>query len=287
LTVAGALLFRRLVERRLGTIRRTAALIEAGDLSSRIPVRGRDEFALLGRDINRMLDRIELLMEGIRHVSNAIAHDLRTPLGRVRSKLDDALRSEATVPRLSGAARDAIEEIDDLIRLFERLLQIAEAESGMRSRLFERIDLGHIARDIGDMYEASAEDGGVALTVDAPEHLYVDGDRNLLASAVASLLDNAIKYAGPGHAVRVRAGVFRGGLASIAVQDDGPGIPEAERSKVTQRFYRLDDSRHLPGNGLGLAIVSATALAHGGELVLEDGAPGLVARILLPLAPSN
>jgi len=287
LTVAGALLFRRLVERRLGIIRRTAAHIEAGDLSSRIPVRGRDEFALLGRDINRMLDRIELLMEGIRHVSNAIAHDLRTPLGRVRSKLDDALRSEATVPRLSGAAHDAIEEIDDLIRLFERLLQIAEAESGMRSRLFERIDLGHIARDIGDMYEASAEDGGVTLTVDAPEHLYVDGDRNLLASAVASLLDNAIKYAGPGHAVRVRAGVFRGGLASIAVQDDGPGIPEAERGKVTQRFYRLDDSRHLPGNGLGLAIVSATALAHGGELVLEDGAPGLVARILLPLSPSN
>nr|WP_217916203.1 HAMP domain-containing sensor histidine kinase [Duganella sp. BJB1802] len=287
LTVAGALLFRRLVERRLGTIRRTAAHIEAGDLSSRIPVRGRDEFALLGRDINRMLDRIELLMDGIRHVSNAIAHDLRTPLGRVRSKLDDALRSEATVPRLSGAARDAIEEIDDLIRLFERLLQIAEAESGMRSRLFERLDLGHIARDIGEMYEASAEDGGVTLTVDAPEHLYVDGDRNLLASAVASLLDNAIKYAGPGHAVRVRAGVYRGGLASIAVQDDGPGIPEAERGKVTRRFYRLDDSRHLPGNGLGLAIVSATALAHGGELVLEDGAPGLVARILLPLAPSH
>uniref|UniRef100_UPI002FCD9C17 sensor histidine kinase n=1 Tax=Duganella sp. S19_KUP01_CR8 TaxID=3025502 RepID=UPI002FCD9C17 len=285
LTVAGALLFRRVVERRLGAIRRTAAHIEAGDLSSRIAVSGRDEFALLGRDINRMLDRIELLMDGIRHVSNAIAHDLRTPLGRVRSKLDDALRHEATVPRLSGAAHDAIDDIDDLIRLFERLLQIAEAESGMRSRLFERLDLGHIATDIGDMYEASAEDGGVSLTVDAPAHLYVDGDRNLLASAVASLLDNAIKYAGAGHAIHVRVGLFHGGLASIAVHDNGPGIPQAERAKVTQRFYRLDDSRHLPGNGLGLAIVSATALAHGGELLLEDGAPGLVARILLPLAP--
>jgi len=287
LTVGGALLFRRVVERRLGAIRRTAAHIEAGDLSSRIPVSGRDEFALLGRDINRMLDRIELLMEGIRHVSNAIAHDLRTPLGRVRSKLDDALRHEATVPRLSCAAHDAIEDIDDLIRLFERLLQIAEAESGMRSRLFERLDLGLIATDIGEMYEASAEDGGVTLTLDAPEHLYVDGDRNLLASAVASLLDNAIKYAGPGHAIHVRAGLFHGGLASIAVHDNGPGIPETERAKVTRRFYRLDDSRHLPGNGLGLAIVSATALAHGGELLLEDGAPGLVARILLPLARSS
>jgi len=287
LTVGGALLFRRVVERRLGAIRRTAAHIEAGDLSSRIPVSGRDEFALLGRDINRMLDRIELLMEGIRHVSNAIAHDLRTPLGRVRSKLDDALRHEATVPRLSCAAHDAIEDIDDLIRLFERLLQIAEAESGMRSRLFERLDLGLIATDIGEMYEASAEDGGVTLTLDAPEHLYVDGDRNLLASAVASLLDNAIKYAGPGHAIHVRAGLFHGGLASIAVHDNGPGIPETERAKVTRRFYRLYDSRHLPGNGLGLAIVSATALAHGGELLLEDGAPGLVARILLPLARSS
>ena len=284
LTVAGALLFRRVVERRLGAIRRTAAHIEAGDLSSRIAVRGRDEFALLGRDINRMLDRIELLMDGIRHVSNAIAHDLRTPLGRIRGKLDDALRHEATAPRLAGAAHDAIDDIDDLIRLFERLLQIAEAESGMRSRLFERLDLGHIATDIGEMYEASAEDCGIALTVEAPEHLYVDGDRNLLASAVASLLDNAIKYAGTGAAIRLRAGLYHGGLASISVHDNGPGIPPAERGKVVQRFYRLDDSRHLPGNGLGLAIVSATALAHGGEMVLEDGAPGLVARILLPLA---
>jgi len=283
LTVGGALLFRRGIEGRLGEIRRTAAQIEAGNLSHRIPVSGGDEFALLNRDINRMLDRIELLMEGIRHVSNAIAHDLRTPLSRIRGRLDDALRHEMTVPRLSGAAHDAIDDIDDLIRLFERLLQIAEAESGMRARLFERLDLGRVVADIGEMYEAIAEDGGIALTVDAPASLYVDGDRNLLASAVASLLDNAIKYAGPGAAIRVRAGLHQG-RASIAIHDNGPGIPEAERDKVTQRFYRLDKSRHLPGNGLGLSIVSATATAHGGSLTLEDGAPGLVARILLPLA---
>ena len=283
LTVAGALLFRRGIEGRLGEIRRTAAQIEAGNLSHRIPVSGGDEFALLNRDINRMLDRIELLMEGIRHVSNAIAHDLRTPLSRIRSRLDGALRHEMTVPRLSGAAHDAIDDIDDLIRLFERLLQIAEAESGMRARLFERLDLGRVVGDIGEMYEAIAEDGGIALTVDAPASLYVDGDRNLLASAVASLLDNAIKYAGPGAVIKVRAGLHHG-QASIAIHDNGPGIPDAERDKVTQRFYRLDKSRHLPGNGLGLAIVSATATSHGGMLALEDGAPGLVARILLPLA---
>jgi len=284
LTIGGAMLFRRSIEGRLGEIRRTAAQIEAGDLSPRIPVTGNDEFALLNRDINRMLDRIELLMDGIRHVSNAIAHDLRTPLSRIRGRLDDALRHDMTVPRLSVAAHDAIDDIDDLIRLFERLLQIAEAESGMRARLFERLDLGRVVADIGEMYEAIAEDSGIALAVDAPDALFVDGDRNLLASAVASLLDNAIKYAGPGAKIRVRAGLHRG-QASIAVHDNGPGIPEGERDKVTQRFYRLDKSRHMPGNGLGLSIVGATATSHGGALVLEDAAPGLVARIVLPLAP--
>ena len=284
LTVAGAVLFRRTIENKLGEIRRTAARIEAGDLSHRIPVTGDDEFALLNRDINRMLDRIELLMEGIRHVSNAIAHDLRTPLSRIRGRLDDALRHEASVERLSGASHDAIDDIDDLIRLFERLLQIAEVESGMRTRLFERLDLGRVVADIGEMYEASAEDEDILLSVDAPESLYVDGDRNLLASAIASLLENAIKYAGPGSKIRVRAGLHQG-MASIAVIDNGPGIPAAELDKVTQRFYRLDKSRHLPGNGLGLSIVSATATSHGGRLALEDGAPGLVARLVLPLAP--
>ena len=285
LTVAGAMLFRRSIEARLGEIRRTAAQIEAGDMSPRIPVTGNDEFALLNRDINRMLDRIELLMEGIRNVSNAIAHDLRTPLSRIRGRLDDALRHEATVPRLSGAAHDAIDDIDDLIRLFERLLQIAEAESGMRSRLFERLDLGRVVADIGEMYEAIAEDSDIRLTVDAPASLDVEGDRNLLASAIASLIDNAIKYAGPGSTIHVRAGLYHG-EASISVHDNGPGIPDVERDKVTQRFYRVDKSRHLPGNGLGLSIVSATAKSHDGKLVLEDGAPGLVARIVMPLAPA-
>jgi signal transduction histidine kinase len=138
--------------------------------------------------------------------------------------------------------------------------------------------------DIGEMYVASAEDAEILLSVDAPESLYVDGDRNLLASAIASLLENAIKYAGPGSKIRVRAGLHHG-MASLAVIDNGPGIPAAELDKVTQRFYRLDKSRHLPGNGLGLSIVAATATAHGGRLALEDGAPGLVARLVLPLAP--
>ncbi|MYM29926.1 HAMP domain-containing protein [Duganella sp. CY15W] len=285
LTIAGALLFRGSIEARLGEIRRTAAQIEAGDLSPRVPVTGNDEFALLNRDINRMLDRIELLMAGVRDVSNSIAHDLRTPLSRIRGRLDDVLRHEMTVQTLSTAAHDAIDDIDDLIRLFERLLQIAEAESGMRARLFERLDLGRVVADIGEMYEAIAEDNNITLTVDAPASLDVEGDRNLLASAVASLLDNAIKYAGPGSTIHVRAGLYHGD-AAISVHDNGPGIPNGELDKVTERFYRLDKSRHMPGNGLGLSIVSATAKSHDGKLVLEDGAPGLVARIVLPLAPA-
>jgi signal transduction histidine kinase len=286
LTGFGAMLFRRQIERRIGEIRHTAKDIEEGDLSRRISVSGDDEFSLLNRDINRMLDRIEHLMDGIRHVSNAIAHDLRTPLSRIRSKLDDALRHDMTVDALAGAAHGAIEDIDDLIRLFERLLQIAEAESGMRSQLFETIDLNRVARDMADMYEATAEDHHVTLvTALAPDvhAVQAPGDRNLLASAVASLIDNAIKYAGPGSTVSVQT-ALGGGMASIAVRDNGPGIPAAEFGKVTQRFYRLDKSRSLPGNGLGLSIVSATASMHGGTFTLEDGEPGLLARISLPCA---
>jgi signal transduction histidine kinase len=284
LTAFGALLFRSQIERRIGEIRRAAKDIEEGDLSRRIPVSGDDEFSLLNRDINRMLDRIEHLMDGIRHVSNAIAHDLRTPLSRIRSKLDDALRHDMTVEVLSGAAHGAIEDIDDLIRLFERLLQIAEAESGVRAQLFECIDLNRIALDMADMYDATAEEREVRLDTDLQPAAQVLGDRNLLASAVASLIDNAIKYAGPGAAVAVVTRV-EGASVSIAVRDNGPGIPSAEVGKVTQRFYRLDKSRSLPGNGLGLSIVSATVGLHGGALSLEDGQPGLIARITLPQLP--
>ena len=285
LTVLGAALFRQQIEGRLGIIRRTAEQIEAGDLSRRIPVSGDDEFGRLNRDINRMLDRIELLMDGIRHVSNAIAHDLRTPLSRIRSKLDDAVRHPPRLDLLGSAAHDAIDDIDELIRLFERLLQIAEAESGVRAQHFDSVDLNRIAQDIADMYEASAEDQQVTLALQLAPQALVQGERNLLASAVASLLDNALKYAGAGAAIVVRTELRAGGV-SIAVCDNGPGIPDEERGKVTQRFYRLDKSRNLPGNGLGLSIVSATATLHGGALELDDGAPGLVARIALP-APAG
>ncbi|WP_332859949.1 HAMP domain-containing sensor histidine kinase [Janthinobacterium svalbardensis] len=282
LVVAGAWLFRRQLEARIGQIRRTAGEIEAGDLSRRIPVASEDEFGLLSRDINRMLDRIEHLMEGVRHVSNAIAHDLRTPLGRIRNKLDGALRQQQGVAGYESAAQAAIDDIDDLTRVFDKLLQIAAAESGMRPENFDDIDLQLIGADIVEMYEATADEQGVLLVQMYGDSVPARGDRNLLGSALASLVDNAIKYAGPGATVEVSAGSDEQG-SWLAVRDNGPGVPIEELPKLTQRFYRLDKSRHLPGNGLGLSIVAAIAALHGGSLDIEDAAPGLRLRLRLPL----
>ena len=280
LMVAGSWLFRRQLEARIGQIRRTAGEIEAGDLSRRIPVTSDDEFGKLSGDINRMLDRIEHLMEGVRHVSNAIAHDLRTPLGRVRNKLDGALRQQQTVDAWQHAAHSAIADIDDLTRVFDKLLQIAAAESGMRPEYFTDIDLQQIGADIVEMYEATADEQGVLLVQLYRDELPARGDRNLLGSALASLVDNAIKYAGHGATVEVSAGQDARG-AWLAVRDNGPGVPAGELSKLTQRFYRLDKSRHLPGNGLGLSIVAAIAALHGGSLEIEDAGPGLLVRLRL------
>jgi signal transduction histidine kinase len=281
LVVVGAWFFRSRIERRIGGIRHTAREIESGNLAQRIAVSGDDEFARLGVDINRMLDRIEQLMNGVRHVSNAIAHDLRTPLGRVRARLDEALRRETTVAALSDAARTAIDNIDDLILLLNKLLQIAEAESGMRAGAFEPVDLNRIVCDMVELYDAAAEEAGVRLQVSSAEAVWAHGDHDLLATAVASLIDNALKYAGRGANVELAARREVQG-PSIVVRDDGPGVPGAELPKLTQRFYRLDRARSQPGNGLGLAIVSAIATLHGGELQLADARPGLRAAIRLP-----
>jgi signal transduction histidine kinase len=282
LAIGGALLFRRQIEHRVGAIRRTALQIEVGDLSRRIPISDvEDEFARLNRNINRMLDRIEHLMDGVRHVSNAIAHDLRTPLGRIRSGLEEALSSGNSMAQLAGTARFAIQQVDDLIRMLDRLLQIAEAESGARRQSFAPVHLSSVVSDVVELYDATAEAEGITLTSDIKGRPIALADRNLLTSALANLVDNALKYAGTGSTVQVRV-VEERDTVSIVVQDDGPGIPPTERARVIDRFYRLDESRSLPGNGLGLSIVTAMALLHWGKLHLEDAAPGLVARIVLP-----
>jgi len=284
---AGAVLFRQQIEKRIAEIRQTALRIEAGDLSQRIPVVSSDEFGLLAVDINRMLDRIGQLMEGVRHVSNAIAHDLRTPLARIRGKLEGALYPRHGAVSLAEAAEVAIEDIDELTQLFDKLLQISEAESGMRAKAFELVDLNSIAHDMVELYDASAEEHRVRLRLDDDgAAVPARADRNLIASAVASLIDNAIKYAGAGTTVEVGASADAK-LVALAVRDNGPGIPAEERPRVIERFYRLDHSRSIPGNGLGLSIVSAIATLHGGFLQLEDAKPGLLARIVLPASISN
>ena len=293
LVVAGAWLLHYQIEQRIGAIRRTASEIEGGNLQRRIVISGDDEFARLGVDINRMLDRIEQLMSGVRDVSNAIAHDLRTPLSRVRAGLDEALRGhQAPQPpealrdargELASAARAAIEGIDDLIVVFNKLLQIAEAESGMRTQSFAPLDLTLIGRDMVELYDAAAEQAGVRLAARGQLPVWTYGDHDLIASAVASLIDNAIKYAGAGADVEVSAMSASDG-ACVTVRDNGPGVPAAELPRLTERFYRTDRSRNQPGNGLGLAIVSATATLHGGRLELADAGPGLRASMWLPSA---
>jgi signal transduction histidine kinase len=286
LAAAGALVFRRRLERRIAAIRGTALDIEAGDLSRRIPISPiPDEFSRLGHDINHMLDRIERLMDGVRHVSNAIAHDLRTPLGRIRGQLDEALRPGKGRGGLPVAARSAIAQIDEVIRVFDRLLQIAEAEAGTRRRLFASVLLAPIVRDVAELYDAEAEASGISLCCEIDEEAATHGDRDLLANALANLVDNALKYAGEGATVRV-ATLCGADSVSILVEDDGPGIPAAERARAVERFYRLDHSRSQPGNGLGLSIVAAVASLHCGAFLLDDAAPGLIARIVLPRADS-
>jgi signal transduction histidine kinase len=287
LAIAGAVLFHHQLEHRVAAIRRTVLEIEAGDLSRRIPVLdAEDEFTRLNHDINHMLDQIQHLMDGVRAVSNAIAHDLRTPLGRIRSVLDDALRAGASREQLTETASAAIRAIDDLSVIFDKLLQIAEAESGARRQSFQPVALKEIVTGVVDLYDAAAEERGIVLVLDIDGDPMTLGDNDLLAGATANLIDNALKYAGNKATVQVQARQERN-TVSIVVQDDGPGIPSEERSKVVTRFYRLDRSRSLPGNGLGLAIVAAISHLHNGTLALEDAGPGLIARIVLPRLEST
>lgn len=281
LAIGGTILFRYLLERRIGAIRQTVEEIEAGNLANRIPLSGvEDEFDRLSNEMNRMLDRIEHLMDGIRHVSNTIAHNLRTPLGRIRGHLDEALRTGAETSRLPEAAQFSIEQVDSLIIVFDKLLQIAESESGTRRQPFKPVELRAVVNNVVELYDAIAESQGITLTTEIKGDLKTLGDKDLLTTALANLLDNALKYGGRAVNISVRE-TPETGTVSMVVQDDGPGIPPEERTKVIQRFYRLD--QRVPGTGLGLSIVSAIAHLHGATLHLEDAGPGLLARIVLPL----
>jgi signal transduction histidine kinase len=280
MAVGGAFIFRRQLEQRISAIRQTAAQIERGDLAQRVPISPQqDEFARLSRDINAMLDRIHDLMEGVRHVSNTIAHNIRTPLSRILARLYTAQASSSPATELPNAVDVAIEEIQDLNVVFDKLLRIAEVESGARRQTFGAVSLNAVVVDALELYDALAETKGLALTSTLEGNPTTACDGDLHANAVANLLDNAIKYTPMGGKVHVttRRDAL---LVSITVQDSGRGVPVAEYARLGTRFYRLD--RDIPGWGLGLASVRAIARLHGGSLELEDARPGLIARLVLP-----
>lgn len=281
LLLGGTFVFRQELERSVGAVRLTAARIaSAGALQERVAESGEDdEFALLNREINAMLDRIESLMDGVRHVSNTIAHNLRTPLTRTLVRLRQAEQSDADPAQRREAIAGAMREIEELILVFEKLLQIAEAEAGARRRSFTPVALDVIATDVLELYEAAAEAQGTVLLREPADAVQLPGDRDLLAGAVANLLDNALKYAGPGAVVRVGTQETPDGVR-LSVQDNGPGVRAHELERLGTRFHRLH--RDTPGHGLGLASVQAVAVLHGGRLRFEDVGPGLRAVIELP-----
>ncbi|WP_372425750.1 HAMP domain-containing sensor histidine kinase [Salinarimonas chemoclinalis] len=284
--VGGWLVSKRVLGR-IEAMTATTKTIMAGDLSGRLGVSGSgDELDRLAESLNAMLERIGELMEGMRQVSDNIAHDLKSPLARLRARADEALRIADGPEALRAALERTIEESDDLIRVFDALLMIARLEAGNAREMRAPIDAAEIARGVGELYEAVAEEAGVALETDIADALPLEGSRELLGQALANLLDNALKYAGdaaPGASVTLMAR-REGDAVLIAVRDRGPGIPEAERARVLERFVRLETARTRPGFGLGLSLVAAVARLHGGVLRLEDAGPGLRAVLVLPAA---
>jgi signal transduction histidine kinase len=288
LGLPGGWLFGRSALRRIDAINRTTGRIMAGDLAERVPVRGSgDELDRLAGNLNAMLDRIEQLMGGMRRTGESIAHDLRTPLSRLRSRLEIALMEAGDEAALRAALADGLAECDALLATFGALLRIAQAESGALREDFEPVPLADLARGLAELYEPAAEDKGLALEVAAEGDPVVSGSRQLLSQAVANLLDNAVKYTPSGGRVTLAVAPGADGAGPrLSVADSGPGIPEAERERVLQRFVRLEPSRSTPGNGLGLSLVDAVARLHGCRLELADNDPGLRATLAFPAAAS-
>lgn len=280
----------RLVLRRVGDITRTAETIMAGDFTGRVPLSGAgDELDHLAANLNTMLDRIEQLMAGLREVSDNIAHDLKTPLNRLRHRAEAALRDPLDLAAHREGLERVIEEADELIKTFNALLLIARLEAGTLEESLETFDLGAVVRDVAELYAPVAEEAGLLLSCEVADGLPIRANRQLIGQAVANLIDNAIKYGRPaampavagGADIEVKVAECGDGIA-ITVADHGPGIPAADRERVLKRFVRLETSRTRPGTGLGLSLVAAVARLEGGRLSLEDNAPGLKAILLLP-----
>jgi len=282
LGIVGGLAFSRGVMRRVESISKTCRRIMSGDLTQRVPMGKRnDELGELTDNINAMLDQIERLMKGMRQVSDSVAHDLRTPLTRLRSRLESALR-RAEKPEERELIEDALSDAESLLATFAALLRVARAEAGSQST-FKELDLNAIAEDVADLYGPLAEDKGVVFITRFEPGLTARGDPNLVAQAIANLIDNAVKYTEKGSVSVVLTN--QNGAPAFIISDTGPGIPEEYKDKVLERLFRLEQSRTSPGSGLGLSLVSAVAKSHGLILKLEDNLPGLRVTLRFP-APS-
>jgi signal transduction histidine kinase len=296
LGLGGGVFVARRVLRRIDAMTGTTQRIMAGDLSGRLPVgRSGDELDRLAENLNAMLERIEALMVGLKEVSDNIAHDLKTPLTRLRNRAEEALAKSGTEAEYRAALERTIEESDSLIRTFNALLMIARAESGQARGNMDNFDAAEVANGIHELYEPLAEDGGMTLNVkteSAPLH----GNRELISQALANLVENAIKYGKPvAAAPPLGTGANQkeilvearrdGDRVLLSVTDHGPGIPPADRKHAVERFVRLEASRTQPGSGLGLSLASAVATLHGGDLRLDDAHPGLIATLAIPALP--
>ena len=282
LGLGGGFLMSQNMLRRLDAINRTSGEIIAGDLTRRVPVTGRaDEFDVLAENLNRMLDRIERLMKGLREVTDSVAHDLRTPLNRLRNRLEESLARLTAAGNSGGEIERAIVETDKLIATFNALLLIAETDAGTGRSQMTLLELNGVAGDVAELYEPLAEEKGVTLRLVQGNGVQIEGNRSLVAQALANLVDNAIKYTPPGGKAIMAVTHGADGVI-LSVADSGPGIPAEDRPRVIERFVRLEASRNSPGTGLGLSLVAAVAHYHGAQLVLEDNAPGLKASLHFP-----
>jgi signal transduction histidine kinase len=287
LTIAGllvGLITRRALMSRIHSIRQTVSAIMHGDLKHRLPTQlNDDELNTLTRTINGMLEQIELLVHGVRNVSNSIAHDLRTPLAELRSRLEELALIRPSAEQTFAEIDGAVGDVDRVIRIFDALLRLAEIDAGMRRSGFVPLDMADLAANAVEFYAPAAELKNIDLAIRSDGPVSVSGDPVLLAQALSNLIDNALKYAPVGGAIEV-AVVKRGdGTAEISVSDNGPGIEDSEKSKVVERFYRGDASRGTPGVGLGLSLVQAVAKLHGSGLTLSDRNPGLRVSVAVGL----
>jgi signal transduction histidine kinase len=274
----GAVMLGSYLRRRLHSISSSAEAIIAGDTRRRMPVSPRkDEFDQLAVTLNRMLDRIEGLLDNLQQVSSDIAHDLRTPLARLRNHLERGDRTsndQALIP-------DAIRQVDEVLSLFAAILRVAEVESGERKRFFEAVDVTALLNEVAESFSLAFEDVGRTFLWSIEPNLVVDGDRDLLAQAMINLVENAQRHTPAGTIVRMTA-VSARDLVSLQVEDNGAGVPKADLARITKRFARLERSRNTAGHGLGLSLVSAVAKLHGGDLVLKSTKSGLSATMEIP-----